>query len=146
MSVLVIVASCTPDTSHTTFRCDDGHACPDGQTCAGGRCHRGPLTGDGIVCDTGKTCAPDEQCCIDLFNPPRCIAAGSACDGTSTFCDGVEDCQPGDVCCDTGTISCGAGSACESVVCRDAADCPTTQPNCCDRDGPRWGHCSVFTC
>jgi len=139
-----VIAACTPDTSHTAFRCDDSHGCPSGQTCVGGRCHRGPVTGDGVVCDTQKVCAPDQQCCLDLFNPPRCIAAGDECPGTSAFCDGVEDCQMGDRCCAESTVSC--GSSCGIVACRDGSDCPTTEPNCCDHDGPRWGTCSPFQC
>lgn len=144
MSVLVILASCTPDTSHTAFRCDEHHACPPDQACAEGRCRRGAPTGDGIVCDTGLVCAQNQQCCVTLFSTPRCIAAGDECGGAAAFCDGREDCQPGDHCCDDSAVSCGAD--CESPVCREDADCPTTVPNCCDRDGPRWGHCSVFAC
>jgi len=70
LSVLVILASCTPDTSHTAFRCDEHHACPSDQACAAGRCRRGAPTGDGIVCDTGLVCTPDQQCCVTLFSAP----------------------------------------------------------------------------
>jgi hypothetical protein len=138
------IASCAPDYAHTAFRCDADHGCPAGQTCLDGRCRRGAPTGDGVVCGAA-TCDASHQCCLDQLNPPRCIAAGDVCPGTSALCDGSEDCQAGDRCCaDGGTVFCDA--ACDRYACRDAADCPSTAPNCCPDDTAPWGECSPSGC
>lgn len=149
--IVLLIASCAPDYAHTAFRCDEGHGCPAGQMCLDGRCRRGALTGDGVVCgqdDKGsmQVCDTSQQCCLDLFNPPRCIAAGDVCPGTAALCDGSEDCQAGDRCCADGdTVFCDA--ACDHDACRDAADCPSTAPNCChDDDTTPWGQCSPLGC
>lgn len=148
--LVALLASCAPDYGHTAFRCSEDHGCPTGQTCMSGRCLRAAPTGDGVVCgkdaqgDT-QVCDTSQQCCIDLFNGPRCIAAGDVCPGTSALCDGSEDCQAGDRCCaDGGTVFCDA--ACDRYACRDAADCPSTVPNCCFDDPTPWGQCSPFPC
>ena len=142
--VLALLAGCAPDYEHTAFRCDAEHGCPAGQECLVGRCRRGAPTGDGVVCGTA-TCDLTQQCCLDLFNPARCIAAGDVCPGTSALCDGVEDCQAGDRCC-TGGSSVSCDASCDDAVCRDAADCPSTAPNCCPSDTTPWGECSPLTC
>jgi hypothetical protein len=144
LSILTLLASCAPDYGHSAFRCDADHGCPAGQACVVGRCRTGLPAGDGVVCAT-VTCDATQQCCLDLFNPPRCIAAGDVCPGTSALCDGVEDCPAGERCCATGsTVACGA--SCDEVVCREAADCPSTAPNCCASDQTPWGTCSALGC
>jgi hypothetical protein len=144
LSIVLVIASCAPDYAHTAFRCDADHGCPDGQGCVAGRCRRGELTGDGVGCGSA-TCGPAEQCCVDLINPPRCLPAGDVCPGTTALCDGSEDCRAGDRCCADGdTVFCDA--ACESYACRDAADCPSTAPNCCAVRITPWGQCSPLPC
>lgn len=144
IAVIVALSSgCAPDYAHTAFRCDAEHDCPAGQACIMGRCRHGEPTGDGVACGM-VTCDLTQQCCIDMSNPARCIAAGDVCPGTSALCDGVEDCQAGDQCCASGsTVSC--DPSCEQAVCRDAADCPSTAPNCCPQETP-WGECQKLAC
>lgn len=142
--LVALIASCAPDYAHTAFRCTGDGGCPGGQTCLDGRCRRGAPTGDGVACGP-DTCDAHHQCCLDLFNPPRCIAAGDVCPGTAALCDGSEDCQAGDRCCADGdTVFCDA--ACDRYACRDAADCPSTAPNCCPDDTTPWGQCSRLGC
>ena len=141
--VIAALTSCAPDYAHTAFRCDAERPCPTGQSCYAGRCRRGLPTGDGVACGTA-TCDASHQCCVDSENPPRCIAASDVCPGTAALCDGAEDCQPGDRCCaDRNTVFCDA--SCSQYACRDAADCPSTEPNCCGADTP-WGVCSESGC
>ena len=146
--IVALLASCAPDYAHTAFRCDQDHGCPAGQTCLADRCRRGALTGDGVVCGAGSgavSCATTEQCCVDSINPPRCIAAGALCPGTGALCDGSEDCQAGDRCCSDGeAVFCDA--ACTRFACRDDADCPSTEPNCCPEFATPWGRCSELGC
>lgn len=151
LSIVLVIASCGPDYGHTAFRCDADHGCPDGQRCASGRCRRGEPTGDGVRCgkDSGTgaevTCGTEQMCCRDPFNPPRCVDAGSACPGTAALCDGREDCQAGDRCCADGdTLFCDA--VCKHDACREPADCPSTEPNCCIEDPTLWGECSQPPC
>jgi len=141
--ILALVASCAPDYGHTAFRCDGERGCPAGQTCYTGRCRRGAPTGDGVGCGA-LTCDASQQCCVDSLNPPRCIAASDVCPGTAALCDGSEDCRAGDRCCADGdTVFCDA--SCGHYACRDGADCPSTEPNCCTADTP-WGLCSKLGC
>lgn len=142
--IITLIASCAPDYGHTAFRCDASHDCPAGQSCFAGRCRRGEPTGDGVACGA-TSCDATQQCCLDLFNPARCIAAGDACAGISALCDGSEDCQPGDRCCaDGGTAFCDA--SCGEYACRDAADCPPSAPSCCTLGDVPWGLCSRLGC
>ena len=142
--VLTLIAGCAPDYGHTAFRCDGELHCPGDQTCVLGRCRRGAPTGDGVVCGA-VTCDTTQQCCLDLFNPPRCLAAGELCPGTTALCDGIEDCQASDRCCaDDDAVFCDA--TCDRYACRDAGDCPSTRPNCCASDATPWGTCSEPSC
>jgi hypothetical protein len=142
--LVALIASCAPDYAHTAFRCTGDGGCPAGQTCLDGRCRRGAPIGDGVACGS-DACDAHHQCCLDLFNPPRCIAAGDVCPGTAALCDGIEDCQAGDRCCADGdTVFCDA--ACDRYACRDAADCPSTAPSCCPDDATPWGQCSRLGC
>jgi hypothetical protein len=144
LSIFTLIASCAPDYGHTAFRCDAEHGCPAAQSCVAGRCRRGAPTGDGVVCGSA-TCDVTQQCCLYVFSQPTCIAAGDVCPDTSALCDGVEDCQAGDRCCADGkTVFCDA--TCGDYACRDAADCPSTEPNCCQFDITPWGECSKFPC
>jgi hypothetical protein len=139
----LLLLGCEPDFSNTSFQCDDQHGCPEHQNCIAGRCRRGSTTGDGVVCDTA-TCDITQQCCLDNFNPPRCIPAGDVCEGTSALCDGVEDCDPGDHCCSATLTTCGA--SCMTTACRTAVDCPSEEPNCCAVMDQPWSECSTFPC
>lgn len=144
LSIVTLLASCAPDYGHTAFRCDAGHGCPAGQDCLAGRCRRGAPTGDGVACGS-MSCGPTEQCCVDLFQPTGCIAAGDICPGTGALCDGVEDCQAGDRCCADGeTLFCDA--TCGAYACQDDADCPSTARSCCPDDTTPWGRCSRLGC
>jgi hypothetical protein len=142
--IVTLIASCAPDYEHTAFRCDPLHGCPEGQTCQDGHCQRGAPTGDGVVCGT-MTCTSALVCCVDLLSPPHCIFEIGVCSGILALCDGSEDCQPGDRCCADGdTLFCDA--SCDRYACRDAADCPSTAPNCCPDGTTPWGQCSPLGC
>jgi hypothetical protein len=141
--IVTLIAGCAPNYAHSAFRCGADPDCPAGQTCRAGRCLRGAPTGDGVTCGAAS-CGPADQCCFDPPALPRCIAAGDVCPGTAALCDGSEDCRAGDRCCADGdTAFCDA--SCGHYACRDGADCPSTEPNCCTADTP-WGMCSKFGC
>jgi hypothetical protein len=142
-----LIASCAPDYAHTTFLCPPGHDCPPGQSCVDGRCRHGAVTGDGVVCPApAGTCAAGGLCCLDRSGNGHCDEARDACTtGPAALCDGSEDCQPGDRCCaDGNTAFCDA--VCMNYVCRDAADCPASAPNCCPDPITPWHQCSPFGC
>ncbi len=132
LSLVIGIAGCSPDTTNTAFKCDASHGCPTGQSCLAGRCRRGGASGE-VDCGV-ETCANLQMCCADGVNVPHCIAAGKDCNGIGALCDGVEDCQAGDACCAGSTTACGVD--CETTVCVDDDDCPTTEPNCCASDTP----------
>jgi hypothetical protein len=148
--VVALIAFCAcsfsdPDLSNTRFSCDGDVACPEGQLCNGGTCH--VSSHDGIAC--GAPCSASEQCCNDLTNPPRCIPASDNCPGTTAFCDGREDCPTGTLCCSSGVEqNCAAENACARFACQQAADCPSSFPNCCpdDFDPQPWSFCSLEPC
>lgn len=147
LSVLAFVG-CTPDYDATAYRCDTDRGgtrgCPADQSCQGGRCRRGTVPASTIGC-MGTTCTtPDQQCCIDGINPPRCIPAGDVCPGTSALCDGRADCAGDDYCCGGTTTAC--AESCEVTSCISAADCPSAEPNCCDDDLTPWGTCTNVPC
>jgi hypothetical protein len=144
LSILLLVGGCEPDYGHSAFLCNEEHSCPEDQMCVLGRCRRGTPRGDaGVECQDA-TCDAAQQCCVDGVNPPRCIAVGVVCQGTSALCDGVDDCQLGDLCCADGhTVTC--DKTCRDFACHSGADCPATVPNCCPSDMP-WGECSQFPC
>jgi hypothetical protein len=141
----LVIASCTPDYGHTAFRCDAEHACPAGQVCTHERCRRGVPAGIyGVVCGA-QTCDLTQQCCFYDEGGPRCIAAGDVCPDKAALCDGVEDCQSGDRCCgDSTMLACDA--RCDTYVCREDDDCPSTEPHCCNEDGEPWRECSQSPC
>jgi hypothetical protein len=141
--VLVLLVACAPDTSNTAFLCDESHACPTGQTCTGGRCRRGS-GGDGVAC-MGATCSPEQQCCVDGVNAPRCIPAGDTCAGSGALCDGLEDCQSGDFCCSDTLTRCEPQCTFDAV-CLQGSDCPSASPNCCFGSDVPWGTCSDLPC
>jgi hypothetical protein len=61
-----------------------------------------PFTSDAgeIRCGAVTCQTPAQVCCYeDSASPPRCIAAGGACNGPSVECDESPDCQTGAYCC-----------------------------------------------
>ena len=144
-SLLLALAACAPDVSHTAFLCDVDTDCPADQRCFTQRCRRSDVRGDGIACGAER-CLPTQQCCLDGANPARCIRAGDRCQGLGALCDGGEDCGNGDHCCDDGGIlSC--NTSCATVACQDADDCPEGRPNCCRPDAEvPWGTCVKQPC
>jgi hypothetical protein len=95
-----------------------------------------------------RRCTPDETCCIDTVNDPRCIPALDVCLGVAARCDGVEDCQAGLTCCEAGsTLVC--SDSCAVSACQEPADCPSEAPNCCVDDtipGQTWKTCQFDPC
>jgi hypothetical protein len=146
--LVVLVAGCAPDYDTTAFRCDTDRGgqrgCPTGQTCQAGRCRRGAIPASVIGCMAMTCITPDEQCCIDDNNPPRCVPAGDVCPGISALCDGRADCAGSDLCCSGTTTACSEN--CELTACVSAADCPAAEPHCCDTDETPWGLCTNDPC
>ena len=142
-----MVAGCEPDYSETAFLCDVTHGCSEQQACVGGRCRRGGAAGT-VGCGVGGVCTPEQQCCVDSSNPPRCIPAGDECPGYGALCDGIGDCQQGDACCYGLLTYCHAECKLPMVytVCTVDPDCPSAEPHCCpDADVP-WGYCQFGAC
>jgi hypothetical protein len=145
LALLVMLGACEPDYSETAFLCDQSARCPTGQLCMAGRCRRGGAVGE-IACGAGGTCTPEQQCCVDSSNPPRCIPAADVCpNGYGALCDGLADCQLGDACCDGDLTYCRA--SCATTVCTVDADCPSGEPHCCiDPTVVPWGSCQFYSC
>ena len=134
--------SCTPDTDGTAFRCDSSHGCPGDQMCFGGRCRR--KDGAVVMC-AGTACAPNQMCCNDFFNGPRCLDATDSCNDDQALCDGRSDCAADESCCNGKTTAC--ARTCEKeVVCTTAADCPGDAPNCCPQPIDPWLVCNELPC
>lgn len=144
LALAIAPIACTPSYDATAFRCGGSRGCPDDQTCLSGRCRR--IAPVAIGCNA-STCAPDQQCCADVINPPRCIAAADACAGEAALCDSRDDCAPDERCCNT---SDGAVCAlvCDSnnVACAADADCPGDAPHCCPQPIVPWGRCTLIAC
>jgi hypothetical protein len=142
--LIALACACQPDLDGTAFKCDASHGCPSDQTCIGGRCRRvAPMD---IVCDT-ETCGPDEQCCADLINGPRCIPASGVCPDAAALCDGQNDCAPIERCCNgIETTACALSCPSDEVACAADEDCPSDASNCCAQALVPWGKCSLIPC
>jgi hypothetical protein len=135
----MLVIGCEPDLDGTAFLCDPDHACPGDQTCIDGRCRR--VAPQFIACGGATTCFPDQQCCVDNINPPRCIAAADRCPGRAALCDSMDDCAPEERCCNATVTACGLH--CETVACEVDPDCPSDKPHCCPQGDVPWGECEL---
>jgi hypothetical protein len=133
-----MLVGCTPSLDGTAFKCDADHACPSDQSCIFGRCR---LVAPVAIGCGSSSCTPDEECCVDDTNPPRCIAATDSCPGTSALCDSIDDCGSGEHCCDADTTACGVD--CSVTACKTDVDCPSTEPNCCPQSDLPWGTCML---
>lgn len=145
LALLCMLCACERDYGETLFKCDAKRGCPPDQACVGGRCRRGGASGQ-VACGQGGTCSPDQQCCADLTNPPRCIPAGDECPGYGAICDGPLDCASGDSCCDGAIAACLETCGNKSAVCTVDTDCPSGEPHCCISDDYPWGYCQFRAC
>jgi hypothetical protein len=146
IATLILYVACTPDYSHTAFRCDADRDCPAEQACVANRCKRDAQGRfDGVICGNFG-CTESQQCCAGDGEHPHCIAAGEVCSGIGALCDGDEDCSLADHCCDLGGIV-ACNTDCATVACRDIDDCPQGRPHCCGVgvDLP-WGTCQAASC
>lgn len=143
--LLIALASCQPELDGTAFKCDAGHGCPGDQTCIHGRCRRVEPTE--IACGENVTCGPDQQCCADFFNGPRCILATEVCPDPAALCDGPDDCAPDERCCNgEETTACALSCASDEVACNVDDDCPSDAIHCCPQALLPWGTCSNLDC
>ena len=144
MIAAVLLAACEPDYDGTAFRCDDGHGCPTDQSCFAGRCRR---KGGAVVACGAKTCAPDQQCCTDVIDGDRCLAANDVCPGDSALCDDPTDCAPMERCCTGASTLTACALRCEQdIACIKDADCPGDKMHCCPQTLRPWKACSSITC
>jgi hypothetical protein len=141
---MVGLVACAPSYDGTAFRCDAAHGCPTGQSCLAGRCRRAmPVA---IACGSA-TCMPDEQCCVDVVNPPRCLPATETCPGDAALCDTRDDCAPVERCCNTDDgAACALACDSDHVACIVDADCPGDAPHCCPQPIVPWGECALLSC
>ncbi len=130
------------DATTSTFRCTDNRECPDELTCLGGFCSTLSPFSDGVVCGT-TNCAPGRICCTDAV-AHSCQDVDATCAANRQVCDGPEDCANGTVCCYVaGEPACLPAFVCETFMCSDANDCPSTEPLCCVNAQAGWRTCET---
>lgn len=144
--VVIAIAACQPSYVGTAFLCDAARGCPDGQVCKEGRCRRVSIVA--LQCGAAGPCTPEQQCCADGVNPPRCILATERCPGAYALCDSPDDCAPVERCCNGDQTVCVLiDDGCDDeVACATDDDCPTFAPRCCPQDDVPWGACTLGAC
>src|SRR5258707_8315082 len=112
--------------------------------CFGGRCRR---KGGAVVECGATTCAPDQQCCSDVIEGDRCLAADDTCPGETALCDDPTDCAPKERCCSGPVPLTVCALRCElDIACLKDTDCPGDKMHCCPQTLVPWKICRSISC